>query len=144
MSCPERLAAGVLPAVRPGVRRALPEVDLDTIFVMDVSLRRGGEVDSRAVPVLVFVIMLAAYIGGMTIVGWFDRRRIEAAVLQAGGKVESITDYGGYQKLESWRDLNYFGPRCYKVRRGDADGVTRTNAVIVGVFSGIEWGDSVR
>jgi hypothetical protein len=80
------------------------------------------------------------------VVRWLDRRKIESAVLQAGGKVESITGYGGYQKLkfESWRDLNYFGPRCYKVRRVDADGVTRTNAVIVGVLSGIEWGDAVR
>jgi hypothetical protein len=88
--------------------------------------------------------MTVVYVGGMTLVGRADRRRIESAVLQAGGKVESITDYGGYQKLKSWRELNYFAPRCYKVRRVDADGVTRTNAVIVGVFSGIEWGDSVR
>jgi hypothetical protein len=111
---------------------------------MDVCLRRGGQVDSKAVFVLIFVIMLTAYVGGMTIVGWFHKRRIEADVLQAGGKVESITDYGGYLRLESWRDLSAFGPGCYKVRWVDADGVTRTNAVIVGVFSGIEWGDSVR
>jgi hypothetical protein len=88
--------------------------------------------------------MTVVYVGGMTLVGRADRRRIESDVLQAGGKVESITDYGGYEKLESWRDLNYFGPRCYKVRRVDADGVTRTNVAFVGLFSGIKWGDSVR
>jgi hypothetical protein len=100
--------------------------------------------DSKAVFVLIFVIMLTAYVGGMTIVGWLDKRRIEADVLEAGGKVESITDYGGYLKLKSWRELSDFGPRCYKVRWVDADGVTRTNAVIVELFSDVKWGDSVR
>jgi hypothetical protein len=93
---------------------------------------------------LIGLAITLAYIGGTIVVRWFDHRKIESAVLEAGGEVESITLYAGHERFESWRDLNKFGPRCYKVRRVDADGVTRTNEVIVELFSDVKWGDSVR
>lgn len=99
---------------------------------------------SVAVPVLVVLVMTVAYVGGMIAAARSDKRRIRSEVLRNGGKIEAITWYSGGHKLESWRDANAFGPRCYKVRRVDADGETRTNAVFVGIFSGIKWGDSVR